>query len=217
MRANLSLVKPLSHLQEEQRAVDEISLENFGLSLVRGTVSEIAGPPSTGKTSVAMSLLSQLTSAGEICALVDPVSAFDPVTAKLAGVELSNLLWVRCGGDIEKSFMAADYLVQAKGFGAIWLDLCGLPINKLRAVPRTYWFRYRTRIKDTPTLMLVTSNEFLTGSASQQSFVFEREKVEWSGRGKFKLLASLHSRIVSRKRFFGPPIETFIKANYTDV
>ena len=217
MRANLSLVKPLSHLREEKKAVDEIHLASVGLSLVRGTVAEMAGPASTGKTSVAISLLSQLTSAGEICAVVDPVNGFDPVTAKLAGVELSNILWVKCGGDIEKAFMAADYLVQAKGFGAIWLDLCGLPINKLRMVPRTYWFRFRTRIKDTPTLMLVTSSEFLTGSASQQSFVFEREKAEWMGQGKFKLLAAMHHRIVSRKRFFGPPIHAFIQADYTDV
>ncbi|MBV9242171.1 MAG: hypothetical protein JO314_09200 [Acidobacteria bacterium] len=217
MRATLSLVKPLSHLKEEQRTLDEISLESFGLSLIRGTVSEIAGPASTGKMSVAIALLAQLTSVGETCAVVDSVNGFDPVTAKLAGVELSNLLWVRCSGDIEKSFMAADYLLQAKGFGAMWLNLCGLPVNKLRAVPRTYWFRYRTRIKDTPTLMLVTSNEFLTGSASQQSFVFKRERAEWSGHGNFKLLDSLHTRIVSRKRFFGPPIEAFIKADYTDV
>ena len=121
MRASLSLVKPLSHLKEEQKAVDEIHLASIGLSLVRGTVAEMAGPSSTGKTSVAVSLLSELTSTGEVCAIVDPVNAFDPVTAKLAGVELANILWVRCRGDIEKAFMAADYLVQAKGFGAIWL------------------------------------------------------------------------------------------------
>ena len=54
MRANLSLVKPLSRLQEEQKAVDEIHLASIGLSLVRGTVSEMAGPASTGKTSVAV-------------------------------------------------------------------------------------------------------------------------------------------------------------------
>jgi hypothetical protein len=217
MGVNLSIVKTLSRLQEEQRSVDEICLDHIGLSLVRGTISELAGRPSTGKTSFALSLLSKLTNNGETCAVVDAANGFDPCTAKLSGVELANLMWVRCGGDVEKAFMAADYLVQAKGFGAIWLNLCGLPMNKLRMVPRTYWFRYRTRIKDTPTLMLVTSNEFLTGSASQQSFIFESEGPKWSEGGNFKLLAALRTSIVSRKRFFGPPIKAFIKAEYADV
>lgn len=216
MGASLSLVKPLSRLQEEQKAVDEISLEYFGLALPRGEIVEVAGAPSTGKTSFALSVLSKLTNNGETCALVDSTNSFDPCTAAHAEVELNDLLWIKCDGGLEKAFMAADYLVQAKGFGAIWLNLCGLSVNKLRMVPKTYWFRYRTRIKDTPTIMLVTSNEFLTGSASQRSFVFEREKPAWSGDGKFKLLTALRTNIVSRKRFFGPAIKTFITAVHSD-
>jgi len=80
--------------------------------------------------------LAKLTTTGEICAVVDSTDGFDPCTAFLAGVELENILWVRCGGDIEKSFMAADYLVQAKGFGAIWLNLNGLPERGLRMVQK---------------------------------------------------------------------------------
>ena len=83
---------------------------------------------------LALSLLAKLTSDGEICAAVDSGHGFDPITAKLAGVELNNLLWVRCGRDVEKTFMAADHIVQAKGFGCIWMDLGGLPEKKLRMV-----------------------------------------------------------------------------------
>lgn len=215
--AHLSLVKSLSRLKEEQSSADEVLLDSVGLALVRGSLVEVVGGPSSGKTSVAISLLAQLTSVGEVCAVVDSANGFDPCTANLAGVELSSLLWVKCNGDIEKAFMAADYLVQAKGFGAIWLNLCGLPENKLRLVPKTYWFRYRTRIKETPTLMIVTAREFLTGSASQQSFIFKNEEPAWSGTGNFKLLRALITNIISRKRFFGPPIRTTIEADYTDV
>ena len=109
--AHLHLVKSLSHLKEEQRFVDEVRLEAFGLSLTRGTLTEIAGEPSSGKTSFALSLLAKLTAAGEICAVVDSSDSFDPRTAVLARVELENLLWVKCGGDLERSFMAADYVV----------------------------------------------------------------------------------------------------------
>src|ERR671913_66201 len=112
---HLSLVKSLSHLQEEQKYSDEILLESAGLAFTRGTVAEIAGQASSGKTSVLLSLFSKLTAAGEICAVVDSANSFDPCSSVLAKVELQNLLWIKCGGNMENAFMAADYLVQAKG------------------------------------------------------------------------------------------------------
>ncbi|HEV7701526.1 MAG TPA: hypothetical protein VGO43_14950, partial [Pyrinomonadaceae bacterium] len=183
--AHLTLVKNLAQLQEEQKHIDEVVLDHVGLSLMRGSIAEVVGQPSSGKTSVALSLLAKLTAEGEVCAVVDASHGFDPCTASLGNVILENLLWVRCGHNVDKAFMTTDYLVQAKGFGCIWLNLNGLPDNKLRMVPKTYWYRYRTRIKDTQTLILVTAAESLTGSASQQSFTFEREQAEWSGSGKF--------------------------------
>ena len=215
--SHLSLVKNLSHLQEEQRFVDEVLLETSGLALTRGSIAEIAGEPSSEKTSLSLSLLAKLTAAGEICAVVDSCNSFDPRSAVLAGVELENLLWVKCGGDIEKAFLSADYLVQARGFGAIWLNLNGLPQQKLRMVPKTYWYRYRNRIKETPTLLLVTAEESVTGSASQQSFLFSREGVNWSGSGRFKLLREFQIRMHSRKQFFREPLRAKIEADYTDV
>jgi energy-coupling factor transporter ATP-binding protein EcfA2 len=214
---HLSLVKKLSYLKEEQKYVDEVLLESVGLAFMRGTVAEVAGEPSSGKTSLSLFLLSKLTREGEICAVVDSGNSFDPCSAVLAGVELDNLLWVKCGGRLEKAFMAADYLVQAKGFGAIWLDLNSLPQSQLRLVPKTYWYRYRTRIKETPTILLVTAEEPVTGSASQQSFMFSRTRTVWSGTGRFKLLREFHINMHSRKQFYGQPLQTKIEADYTDV
>jgi len=213
---HLNLVKPLSLLKEEFSHTDELHLDSFGLSFTRGTLIEIGGAPSSGKTSLLLSILSKLTSVGEICALVDSTGGFDPCSAFLAGVELENLLWVRCGGDIEKAFMAADYLVQAKGFGAVWLNLSCLPKHQLRFVPRNYWYRYRTRVKETPTLFLVTTEEPIVGSASQQSFLFSRKPAEWFGTGRFKLLKELRSRLISRKQFY-EPMAAEIKFDYTNV
>jgi hypothetical protein len=214
--AHLSLVKSLSRLQEEQKQSDEILLESAGLALVRGSVIEIAGGASSGKTSLSLSLLSKLTVAGETCAVVDSSDSFDPCSAVLAGVRNENLLWIKCGGHLEKAFMAADYLVQAKGFGAIWLNLNGLPQRLLKMVPRTYWYRYRTRIKETPTVLLVTAEEHITGSASHQSFVFSRERTVWSGSGRFKLLREFHLICSQRKGFYGQPLQTKIEMDYTD-
>jgi hypothetical protein len=215
--AHLTLVKNLAQLQEEQKHIDEVVLDHVGLSLMRGSIAEVVGQPSSGKTSVALSLLAKLTAEGEVCAVVDASHGFDPCTASLGNVILENLLWVRCGHNVDKAFMTTDYLVQAKGFGCIWLNLNGLPDNKLRMVPKTYWYRYRTRIKDTQTLILVTAAESLTGSASQQSFTFEREQAEWSGSGKFELLRFLDTSITSRKHYFGPPIKMRSEVDYTEV
>jgi len=215
--SHLSLVKTLSQVQEEQRHSVEIVLGSAGLVLTRGTITEIAGQASAGKTGLMLSLLSRLTAAGEICAVVDASDRFDPRSAMLAGVQLENVLWVRCGGEIEKAFMAADHLVQARGFGSIWLNLCGVPLHKLKFVPKTYWYRYRTRIKETPTLLLVTAEESVTGSASQDSFLFSREGADWSGSGRFKLLNEFRISMHSRKQFYGRPSLTKLKAVYADV
>ncbi|MFT3744994.1 MAG: hypothetical protein QM785_11965 [Pyrinomonadaceae bacterium] len=215
--SHLALVKTLSHLQEERKHIEQIEVEGFGLSVVRGAVTEISGGPSCGKTSFALSLLAKLTAEGEICAAVDAAGGFDPCTATQAGVKLENLLWIKCGGDIEKAFMSADYLVQAKGFGAIWLDLSNLPKEKLRMVPKTYWFRFRTRIKETPTIMLATAPEHVTGSASQGTFVFEREKTEWSGSGKFRLLREFRLRMHEGKQLFGKELRSRIEMDYSEI
>lgn len=216
--AHLSLVKTLSQVQEEQRHSDEIVLESAGgLTLVRGTIAEVAGGASAGKTGLMISLLSRLTAAGEICAVVDACDRFDPRSARLSGVELENLLWVRCSGEIEKAFMAADHLVQARGFGCVWMNLCGVPQAKLKLVPKTYWYRYRTRIKETPTLMLVTAEESVTGSASQDSFHLSRDRAHWSGGGRFKLLRELRVKMQSRKQFYGRPLPAKLTMSYAEV
>lgn len=215
--SHLSLVKKLSLLHEEQKHVEEITLAETGLSFERGSLVEISGGATTGKTAIAHALLAFLTMKGEVCAVVDSCSGFDPISATLSGILLENLLWIRCGGDIERAFMAADHLVQAKGFGAIWLNLGGLSSRKMRMVPKTYWYRYRTRIKETPTLLLVTSEEYVTASASQQAFSLERNsKANWSGSGRFKLLRSIDIAINSRKQFYGRPHLVKITADHTN-
>ena len=213
--AHLSLVKNLSRLQEEQKHSDEIWLEATGLAFTRGTLVEMAGI--SGKTSLSLSLLAKLTREGEICAVVDSANSFDPCSAALAKVELENLLWVKCGGNIEHAFMAADYLVQAKGFGAVWLNLNGIQRRQLKQIPRTFWYRYRNRIKETPTLLLITAEEPVAGSASQNAFVFSRERTVWSGSGRFKLLREFHLSIQSRKEFYGRPLLTKVEFDYGEV
>jgi recombination protein RecA len=75
------------------QGVDEL-LEG-GLPL--GAITEIVGPACSGHTSFALSFLAGLTQATKVCAWIDVSDELDPDSAAAAGVELSRLLWVRCG------------------------------------------------------------------------------------------------------------------------
>lgn len=62
-----------------------------------GAITEMAGPECSGRTSVALSFLAQMTQAAKACAWVDVSNALQPESAAAAGVDLARLLWVRCG------------------------------------------------------------------------------------------------------------------------
>ncbi len=57
----------------------------------------MVGPECSGRTSLALSFVSQMTQAGKVCAWVDVSNALHPESAAATGVDLSRLLWVRCG------------------------------------------------------------------------------------------------------------------------
>src|SRR5262245_60572364 len=86
-----------------------VELVDRGLSggLPRGQVSEVVGPASSGRTSVAWAALGAATQRGEHVALIDTFDRFDPPTAAAAGIELTRLLWVR-GQAISKTAGAID-------------------------------------------------------------------------------------------------------------
>jgi len=78
------------------------SVDALAGGLPCGALTEICGPPSSGRTSLLFSTLAELTGAQHACALVDVSDSFDPLSAVNAGVELQQLLWVRCNGVLSK-------------------------------------------------------------------------------------------------------------------
>lgn len=71
------------------------ALLDGGLPL--GAITEIVGPECSGRTSVALSFIAQMTQAAKVCAWVDVSNALQPESVAAIGVDLSRLLWVRCG------------------------------------------------------------------------------------------------------------------------
>src|SRR6266478_5497229 len=72
-------------------------LDSLTGGIARGCLTEICGTASSGRTSVLLFALARATQRGEVCALVDASDAFNPTSAAAAGMEMSRLLWVRCG------------------------------------------------------------------------------------------------------------------------
>src|ERR1700687_827007 len=110
-------------LQGFQRRV-EVELQPSGVGELdavlgggfpRGSLVELCGPASSGRTSLAFSLLAQATERQVGCAFVDVSDCLDPISLAAAGVELPRLLWIRCGemGDRERDLKSSSYLAPA--------------------------------------------------------------------------------------------------------
>jgi recombination protein RecA len=62
-----------------------------------GAITEMVGPECSGRTSLALSFMARITRAGSVCSWIDVSDGLDPESAAAAGVDLTRLLWVRCG------------------------------------------------------------------------------------------------------------------------
>jgi len=69
--------------------------EALGGGFPRGELSEIAGPRSSGRTSVLSAALAASTTTDGVAALVDTLDMFDIESGANAGIRLDRLLWIR--------------------------------------------------------------------------------------------------------------------------
>jgi recombination protein RecA len=148
--------------------------------LPRGAITEICGSPSSGRTTLALSILSAMSQRGEVCALVDGTDAFDPESGAAAGIDLQRLLWVRCR-NVDQVLRSADLLLQGGGFGVVALDLSDLPQKALHGVPLATWFRFQRSIENTPTLLLLIGRESAAKSAAALVLRTHLKKAAWQG------------------------------------
>ncbi|MCI0422283.1 MAG: DNA recombination/repair protein RecA [Acidobacteria bacterium] len=65
--------------------------------LPHGALTEVHGPPSSGRTTLALSFLAEVTRQQQVCAIVDASDSLDPESLAAAGAHLNRVLWVRCG------------------------------------------------------------------------------------------------------------------------
>ncbi len=167
----------------------------LGGGLPVGAVCEVFGPECSGRTSLALAFLAEVTRRGSACAWIDVADSLDPESAAASGVDLRRLLWVRCreGAErknnpgtprpakrrkpwsrLDQALRAADLVLQAGGFGAVVFDM-GLvaPEHALR-VPLASWFRFRQAAERTQATFLLLSQTSCAKSCSAVQLRLDR-------------------------------------------
>jgi RecA/RadA recombinase len=163
----------------------------------QGTLTEICGTESSGRTALMFALLGNATRRGECCAWIDASGAFDPQSAWDAGVDLERVLWVNCGGNAEHALKSTDLLIQAGGFGLVVMDLADTPDREARRVPLASWFRLRHAAERTDAALVVLERQINARSCSALQIEMRRKRPVWMG----KLLSGLGAEAESRKHY----------------
>ena len=89
--------------------------------LPRGRVTEIFGPESSGKSTLAMHVVAEAQRNGGICAYIDAEHAMDPVYARAIGVNVDELL-ISQPDTGEQALEIADMLIRSGAIDVIVID-----------------------------------------------------------------------------------------------
>ena len=87
----------------------------------RGRIIEVYGPESSGKTTLALSIIAQAQKLGGIAAFIDAEHALDPIYAKKIGVKLEDLL-ISQPDNGEQALEICETLVRSNALDIIVID-----------------------------------------------------------------------------------------------
>jgi hypothetical protein len=165
-----------------------------------GRLSEIVGPRSSGGSSLLLALIARITARGQV-AYVDGMDALDPASAAAGGVDLSALLWVKCGGRLRTALSAADLLVRCPGFSLIALDL-----DELGPVPVSAQIRLQRAVEGSDAALVVHGARHREGSPAALVVVSRRLAPRWMGLRPLTRLGGLRSEVsIARSRIHPAP------------
>jgi hypothetical protein len=159
-----------------------------------GRLSEIVGPWSSGGSSLLLALMARSTASGH-AALVDGADAFDPASAVAAGVDLSRLLWVKCGGRLRAAFSAADLLARCPGFALVALDLGDPSLIRREPIPPALCLRLKLAAEQSDTVLVLRVPHRLAGSAAALAVSARRLESHWIGQPHPTRLAGFTSEV----------------------
>lgn len=89
--------------------------------LPRGRITEIFGPESSGKTTLAIHVIAEAQKRGGICAIIDAEHAFDRFYAEKLGVDVNNL-WLAQPDNGEQALDIAEQLINSGAIDVLVID-----------------------------------------------------------------------------------------------
>ena len=108
--------------------IESVSTGSIGLDIAlgiggvpRGRIVEIYGPESSGKTTLALHIVSEAQKKGGTCAFIDAEHALDPVYARKLNVDVEELLISQPDAG-EQALEIADTLVRSGAIDVIVID-----------------------------------------------------------------------------------------------
>ncbi|RZU43657.1 ATPase domain-containing protein [Edaphobacter modestus] len=184
----------------------------LGGGVPRGSITEVAGAASTGKTSFGLSAIAAITQSGAACAWVDVSDALSPESAAAANIVLKRLLWLRMSAErkqrvtdkpwsrLEQALKATDLLLQAGGFAAIVLDMSDvLPQHTIR-IPLATWYRFRLAAEQARTALIFLSQSLCASSCAALALRCEPASIQpFSGNGETDLFESQQYTLVRER------------------
>lgn len=108
--------------------IPSISTGSLGLDIAlgigglpRGRITEIYGPESSGKTTLALQVIAESQKTGGTCAFIDAEHALDPIYAGHLGVDIDNLL-VSQPDTGEQALEICDMIVRSGAVDVVVID-----------------------------------------------------------------------------------------------
>jgi hypothetical protein len=135
----------------------------LGGGLTQGAITELtSASANAGSASIIAALLHRACGERYFLALIDGRDSFDPQS--IGGSALRHLLWVRCRKAAE-AIQAADLLLRDANFPLVILDLVLNPVEELRKISQTNWYRLQRLVEPAPTAFLVLTRHSMISSA----------------------------------------------------
>lgn len=158
-----------------------------GGGIVRGRISELIGPISAGRTSLAAAFAASATYRGEVVGWIDGANAFDPASMVTAGVALARVLWVSVRDEtvarsLRKSssgpftrkqsalLKAAELVLDAGGFGLVVIDFGDLRYP----IPQSSALRLARAAERSGSVVIALASHRMCGTFASLSIAMNR-------------------------------------------
>lgn len=136
--------------------------ESLNGGLLKAAITELVAGRCCGSALFISAILRKAAAEKQIFALADGLDSFDPTSFNQR--VLHYLLWVRCK-DAAQALKATDLLLRDRNFPLVVLDLAINPVQQLRKIPSSTWYRLQRIVESSGTTFVVVTPQAMVGCA----------------------------------------------------